>query len=202
MLPGLLARGALVIDTRPAAEYAAGHLAGTINIPSNSSFVTWAGWLVQEEFYLIVDAATAEARLGELARSLAMIGLDRIAGYFDASSATGTATVRQIGVRELRERLNDVTVVDVRSENEWASGHIGGAVHVPLGYLAGRAATLPRERPIVVQCQSGARSSIAASVLERLGVAEVMNLSGGMSAWTAAALPVEEGAHGQQATRA
>jgi hydroxyacylglutathione hydrolase len=75
-------------------------------------------------------------------------------------------------------------------------------VHVPLGYLADRATELPRERPIVVQCQSGARSSIAASVLERLGVTNVMNLSGGMSAWVAAGLPVEEGAHGRQATRA
>ena len=83
-------------------------------------------------------------------------------------------------------RLKDVTVVDVRSDNEWASGHIRGAVHMPLGYLADRAAELPRERPIVVQCQSGARSSIAASVLERLGVTNVMNLSGGMSAWVAA----------------
>ena len=202
-LPGLLARQALVIDTRPAAEYAAGHLPGTINIPFNSSFVTWAGWLVPaEEFYLIIDAATADARLGELARSLALIGLDRISGYFDAATATGTATVRQIGTSELGERLNDLTVVDVRSENEWASGHIRGAMHVPLGYLADRAAALPRERPIVVQCQSGARSSIAASVLERLGATNVMNLSGGISAWVAAGLPVEEGAHEQQATRA
>lgn len=202
-LPELLARQALVIDTRPASEYAAGHLPGTINIPFNSSFVTWAGWLVEgDEFYLIADAATAKARLGELARSLALIGFDRVSGYFDASVAAGPATVRQIDVRELSERLKDVTVVDVRSANEWASSRIGGAVHVPLGYLADRTAELPRERPIVVQCQSGARSSIAASVLERLGVTNVMNLSGGMSAWAASGLPVEEGAHEQQATRA
>ena len=202
-LPALLARKALVIDTRPASEYAAGHKAGTINIPFNSSFVTWAGWLVAaDEFYLIIDAATAQARLGELARSLAMIGLDRISGYFDAADAIGPSTVRQIGASELSERLAEVTVVDVRSENEWAAGHIRGAVHVPLGYLADHAAQLPRERPIVVQCQSGARSSIAASVLERLGMNNVSNLSGGMSGWIAAGLPIEEGAHGRQTTRA
>jgi hydroxyacylglutathione hydrolase len=203
MLPALLARKALVVDTRTAAEYAAGHLPGTINIPLNASFVTWAGWLIPaDEFYLIVDAATAEARLGELARSLAMIGFDRITGYFDAAAAGGPSTVAQISTRELSERLPGVTVVDVRSETEWASGHIRGAVHVPLGYLADRAATLPREQPIVVQCQSGARSAIAASVLERLGFANVMNLPGGMSAWVADGLPVEEGTHEQQATRA
>ena len=201
-LPELLSSKALVIDTRPASAYAAGHVAGTINIPFNASFVTWAGWLIPaDEFYLIVDAATA-ARLGELARSLAMIGLDRIAGYFDASAATGTQTVRQVSARELSERLKDVTVVDVRSENERMAGHIGGARHIPLGYLAERVAELPRDRPIVVQCQSGARSSIAASVLERLGVTNVMNLSGGMSAWVTAGLPVaEEGAHERQETR-
>ncbi len=67
-----------MIDTRPATEYADGHMPGTINIPFNSSFVTWAGWLVQaDEFYLIVDAATAAARLGELARELALIGVDQ-----------------------------------------------------------------------------------------------------------------------------
>ena len=92
-LPELLARKALVIDTRPASEFAAGHMPGTINIPFTSSFVTWAGWLVQaDEFYLIVDAATAAARLDELARELALIGIDRITGFFDAAAVTGRAT--------------------------------------------------------------------------------------------------------------
>jgi hydroxyacylglutathione hydrolase len=202
-LPELLARQALVIDTRPASEYAAGHVPGTINIPFNSSFVTWAGWLVQaDEFYLIVDAATAAARLGELARELALIGIDRISGFFDAAVVTGRATIPQITPSELAPKLPTVTVVDVRSANEWNEGHLPGAMHIPLGYLADRAIEIPAGKPVVVQCQSGARSAIAASLLERLGVTNVMNLSGGLSAWVAAALPVEEVAHGQQATRA
>jgi hydroxyacylglutathione hydrolase len=194
-LPELIARKALVIDTRPAADYAAGHMPGTINIPFNSSFVTWAGWLVNtDEFYLIVDAATASSRLGELARSLALIGIDRITGYFDARSATGLATIPQITPKELAPKLATVTVLDVRSENEWNEGHLPGATHVPLGYLPDRLAEIPSDRPVVVQCQSGGRSAIAASILERAGFADVANLTGGLGAWTASGLPLEEAA--------
>jgi hydroxyacylglutathione hydrolase len=194
-LPELIARKALVIDTRPAADYAAGHMPGTINIPFNSSFVTWAGWLVNtEEFYLIVDAATASSRLGELARSLALIGIDRITGYFDARAATGLATIPQITPKELAPRLKTVTVLDVRSANEWSEGHLPGATHIPLGYLADRLTEIPHDRPVVVQCQSGGRSSIAASILERAGFDDVSNLTGGLGAWTASGLPLEEAA--------
>lgn len=202
-MPALLARQALVIDTRPAAEYAAGHLAGTINIPLNASFVTWAGWMIrQSEFYLIVDAATAAARLGELARALALIGIDRISGYFDATAVTGDRTVAQLSINDLAGRLETVTVIDVRSANEWADGHLPGALHIPLGYLAERAGSIPAGRPIVVQCQSGGRSSIAASVLEQLGFANVTNLSAGIAAWAAAGLPIEKGAHEAETSRA
>ena len=202
-LPELLARNALVIDTRPAADYATGHLAGTINIPLNASFVTWAGWLVRSaEFYLIVDPATAAARLPELARSLALIGIDRISGYFDAAVVQGERRIAQITATDLAPRLGTVTVVDVRGATEWSGGHLPSAIHIPLGHLADRAGELPPERPIVVQCQSGARSSIAASVLERLGHANVTNLTGGMTAWAAAGLPIEGAPHEAQATRA
>jgi hydroxyacylglutathione hydrolase len=201
-LPELLARQKLVIDTRPAAEYAAGHLAGTINIPFNASFVTWAGWLIKPvEFYLIVDDATA-ARLPELARALALIGLDRISGYVDARAARGLSTIPQITAAQLQSRLREVTLVDVRSAVEWAQGHIAGATHIPLGYLAERAGEWPLDRPIVVHCQSGARSAIAASLLERLGFSTVINLSGGFAGWSAAGLPIAEGTHEQQTARA
>jgi hydroxyacylglutathione hydrolase len=194
-LPALIARKALVIDTRPTGDYAAGHLAGTINIPFNASFVTWAGWLVQsDEFYLIVDAATASARLGELSRSLALIGVDRISSYFDASAAAGRATIPQITPKELAPKLKSVTVLDVRSANEWNEGHLPGATHIPLGYLGDRLGEIPSDKPVVVQCQSGGRSSIAASILERAGYRDVANLTGGLSAWTASGLPLEEAA--------
>jgi hydroxyacylglutathione hydrolase len=132
--------------------------------------------------------------LSELARSLALIGIDRITGYFDARAATGLATIAQITPKELAPKLTSVTVLDVRSANEWTEGHLPGATHIPLGYLAHRLAEIPRDRPVVVQCQSGGRSSIAASILERAGFHDVSNLTGGLGAWTASGLPLEEAA--------
>lgn len=194
-LPGLIDRKALVIDTRPAGEYASGHQPGTINIPFNSSFVNWAGWLLQaDDFYLIADAATARARLGELSRALALIGIDRISGYFDAAEVKGSAKIPQITATQLQSRLPQVTVIDVRSANEWRHGHLPGAKHIPLGYLIGRLNEIPPDRPVVVQCQSGGRSQIAASILERAGFRDVTNLTGGLGAWTAAGLALEEAA--------
>ena len=194
-LPALIEKKLLVIDTRPAADYVAAHVPGTINIPLNSSFVTWAGWLVNtEEVYLIVDAQTASARLNEVARALALIGIDRIAGYFEGAASMGRATIAQITPQELATKLTAVTVVDVRSANEWSHGHLPGAKHIPLGSLIDRLGEIPSGKPVVVQCQSGGRSQIAASILERAGFRDVINLTGGLSAWTASGLAVEEAA--------
>lgn len=191
---------AMVIDTRPWAAYAAGHVPGTINIPLNASFTTWAGWLVpySKPFYLIVDDASAS--IDTAVRDLAMIGLDHIAGYFDAGVIDAWAagdrpldTVPQVTVQDLQASLGHhaVTLVDVRNLTEWESGRISGAQHIPLGYLADRVADIPRDKPIVVQCAAGARSAIGASVLKAHGVEHVINLVGGIGAWRKAGLPVE-----------
>jgi hydroxyacylglutathione hydrolase len=193
-----LAEGALVVDTRAASDFAMAHIPGTINIPLNSSFTTWAGWLIpySSDFFLIVD--DKRMNIDGAVRDLAMIGLDRIAGYFDAGvvdqwAAAGRrpGTVPQSTVRDLRESLshNAVTLVDVRHPNEWTEGHIAGARHIPLGYLADRIDEIPRTKPIVVQCAAGARSSIAASILQARGLENVINLIGGMGEWYTANLP-------------
>ena len=203
----LITAGEVVIDTRPSSEFAASHLSGTVNIPFTSTFVTWAGWFVPigAPLYLIVDAATA-ARLPELARALALIGIDAVTGYFDSSVVRARpdqlASTPQIGIADLRAALsaNTVSVIDVRSANEWAGAHIPGALHIPLGYLADRQAEIPAGKPVVVQCYSGARSAIAASVLERGGLRNVSNLAGGFSEWCAAKFPIEEGVHEHEAS--
>lgn len=194
-LPTLLEQRALIVDTRPAEAYAAGHVPGTINIPFNRSFINWAGWLVSydQPFYMIVGDGGSGRPL-DVARALALIGLDNLAGYFSADAVRsgrglpGAMQTRQMDVAELARALDrgDVTLIDVRDEAEWAHGHIPGAAHVPLGYLTERLAGLPTERPIVTQCQSGGRSAIAASVLQRAGVKDVINLRGGYEAWSQA----------------
>lgn len=191
--------GAIIVDTRPADAFAAGHVPGTLNIPLNRSFNTWAGWLLpyDRDFYLLVDDA---ARVDEAVRDLAMIGLDRAAGFFTADVIDGwraagrpVGTVRQVSVDEIAAQLaaGAVNVVDVRGAAEWEAGHLPGVPNVPVGFLADRLAELPADRPLVVQCQSGARSAIAASVLQAHGVTDVANLVGGYQAWVAGGNPVE-----------
>jgi hydroxyacylglutathione hydrolase len=197
----VLDRHELVIDTRSSAEYATGHLPGSINIPFNNAFTTWAGWVVpyDREIYLI--SAKPEGRQSELAlRDLAMIGLDRVAGSFglDALGAwthagRPLAGFGRISARDLSDRLDAGTaaVLDVRSRDEWEEGHIPGVVNIPAGEIADRMGELPQNRPLVVHCQGGTRSAIAASLLDARGVTEVLDLPGGFAEWEREGLPVE-----------
>jgi hydroxyacylglutathione hydrolase len=193
-----------VVDTRTAALFAGAHLAGTINIPLNKSFNTWAGWLIpfDHEIVLITDASCATC-IDDAVRDLAMIGLDNVAAYATsdvvaARTARGDEpeTIAQISVTALAPQLlrGDVDVIDVRGLSEWEAGHLPGATHVPLGDLTEHLSELSTSRPIVVQCQGGGRSAIAASVLRACGFMNVTNLIGGYAAWTAAMLPVERDA--------
>ena len=186
-----LESGAIVIDTRTSEAFAEGHAPGTINIPLSKSFSTWAGWLARYDvdLHLIADD---EPALHRAIRDLAMIGLDRVTGWSDRAviaewRAAGlpVGTVAKLDVKALAPRLagDDVTVVDVRNLSEWSAGHLPGAIHIPLGRLSERLAEIPRDKPLIVQCQSGGRSAIGVSVLQRLGITNATNLSGGFSAW-------------------
>ncbi|MBA3259824.1 MAG: MBL fold metallo-hydrolase [Gemmatimonadales bacterium] len=196
-LPGLLAVGAFVIDARPAADYAAGHVPGTLNIPLNGSFTTWAGWLApyDRDLYLL----TADGgRVAEAVRDLALIGLDRVVGVFgpevlSAWTAAGCtlATIRRMDVAELARGLGEgsITVIDVRGRAEWEAGHIPGVANIPLGELAERLDQLGEGRPLAVHCQGGSRSAIAASLLQANGKGNVVNVTGGFAEWERAGLP-------------
>lgn len=204
-LPALLASGAFVIDARPAPDFAARHVPGTLSIPLNHSFTTWAGWLApyDRNVYLIVRNA-AGREVAEAVLDLSMIGLDRVAGVFGVEAVSAweaagrpTGGVHRIGLDEGRDRTEaGATILDVRGQAEWEAGHIPGAVNIPLGYLAERLAELPASAPVVVHCQGGSRSAIAASVLQRAGVTDVYDLHDGFGGWRAAGLPVKNGQHG------
>ena len=202
-LTTVLDEGARIVDTRPAADFATGHVPGTISIPVNKSFTTWAGSLLPfaEPFYLIVAEGGSHAA-GEAVHDLAMIGLDRVAGYFTAdaiASFSGSgrrlATTPQVNATQLAKELASqrAMVIDVRGQAEWKAGHIAGAHNIPLGSLGERMESVDRTTPILVHCQSGARSAIAASVLEAMGFTSVANTTGGFQAWAAAGQPVERG---------
>ncbi len=198
-LPALLRDGASVTDTRSTEAYAAGHVRGTLNLPFGAQFVTWCGWLLpyDTDLYFVMDDPSP-ARVAELTRQLALIGLDRVAGVLDASAIAEAhgpdPLVRFIDVTPAaiadQVEAGEFTVLDVRGAAEFASGHIAGAVHVPYGHLPLELPSLPTNRPLLVHCQAGTRSAIAMSVLERAGVTRAINMAGGLSAWQAAGLPV------------
>ena len=198
----LVERGEIVVDTRTAAEFASGHAPGTLNIPLGESFTTWAGWLLpyDRDVHLLVDAGCAHC-VEEVVRDLAMIGLDRVAGVIGADALeswtdAGHALemVRQVTPVEAATLMarENAMVVDVRGHAEWAAGHLPGTTNIPLGYLADRLDDLPTDRLILLQCRTGARSAIAASVLERNGRTNVANVIGGIVAWQRSGLPVEQ----------
>lgn len=194
-----LAAGSTIIDTRTADEYAKGHITGTINIPLNKSFSTWAGWLVRYdvEIHVITIGADATRRA---VRELAMIGLDHVVAshgmeviqeWRHKGHELGTVARTDVKAAAPRVKKGEVTVLDVRNDGEFAAGHLPGAVHIPLGHLQQRLEEIPRDKPILVQCQSGGRSAIATSLLQKLGVDGLTDLRGGFSEWQAAGHKVE-----------
>lgn len=185
--------GDLVVDLRTAAEFAAGHVQGTINIPLNRSFTSWAGWLLPYDrpFYLIADS-TGAAGIQRVANDLAMIGLERIGGYFGPEVLTGALqTSAQVSLDEVKSGAGKPYVLDVRNANEWEHGHLPGAHHIALGTLPDRLAEVPKDQPVVVHCQGGGRSAIAQSILQAAGYADVKNMGAGFGGWEKAGHPVE-----------
>lgn len=93
----------------------------------------------------------------------------------------------------MRWQKNDAQaiILDVRNQNEYAEERIAGAQHIPMGFVPQRLATLPKDKQIIVQCGSGVRSPVVASLLQQHGFKNIANMRGGISAWRAAGLPVE-----------
>jgi hydroxyacylglutathione hydrolase len=200
-LSAALERGATVVDTRTAAQFAEKHIARTVNVPLGKSFLTWMGALVPYDLdlYLIVDGDASAA--SSVVKDLRKIGLVRVAGVAEAD-VVDVWTARQTKPRQLphldaqaldsRVRDGNVQIIDVRSPEEWSSGHLPGAVHMPLAALPDRVSELDPTRQIVVHCQGGGRSAIAASYIKSKGLDGVANLEGGFDAWRALDLPVEQ----------
>lgn len=182
---------AVIFDARRPEEFAEGHLPGTLNLYEGRSFPTWAGWLLPYGRPLAFIAHDEE-EARQVARDLALIGLDDLAGWAGEEALDAWRDRRQLETTQLADAMTanaacsaaDV-VLDVRNPNEYSAGHLEGAINIPLGRLPEHLAELPREGNILVYCQSGGRSSIAASLLQRAGFRSVASLEGGYSACVA-----------------
>lgn len=183
----------LVIDTRRPDLFAASHFPGTVNIPAaENNFSTWVGWYVDyaAPTYLIADAEDVP----RIVSQLRAIGIDNIPGYFTPSvlSKDG-ASLRQISPHEAEQLLREqgAYLLDVRGADEYHDRHIPGAHLIPMGRVLNCLSQLPRDLLLIVQCGSGVRSQVVASLLQRRGFANVSNLKGGIEAWKTAGLPTE-----------
>lgn len=194
-LPERMDRGDIVIDTRPTAAYAAGYVPGTLNMPVTShSFTTWAGSFLPYDRDLLL-IAESEAKAVDAARALESIGLDRVDGWFDAGAVAAFAadggtldTIPQMNAAELARWMDGgasrpFTVLDVRTRSEWAEGHLPGVTSMPITTLPEALEGIDRDSTVVLQCQGGSRSAVAASLLRANGFRDVVNLAGGFRDW-------------------
>ena len=184
-------RGALVLDVRDASAFGQGHLPGSINIGLRGQYASWAGTLITANQELLLVASSRQ-EADEAVMRLARVGLENVAGWLDGGIAAwceaghAVETVPQIDVTQLRSRLGELYVLDVRRRAEYDAGHVPNAVNVPLDELPKRLDVLDPSRPTAVICAGGYRSSAAASILQRHAFPTLFNVIGGTGAWIAA----------------
>lgn len=188
----------LVIDTRAPEAFAGAHIAGAYNIWLDG-MPAFGGWIANRNTSILLVADGAEAM--QLAvMSLARIGIDSVEGMLSGGigdwrdqglplESITTTSPPEVAAWMQQGRVH---VIDVRDEYEWDEKHIPGAKHCYVGHLEQNLPQLPKDADIVVHCNVGHRSALAASILKRNGFTRVHNMLGGISAWEKLDLPLEK----------
>jgi hydroxyacylglutathione hydrolase len=190
---------AVVIDLRRPEAFGGAHIPNSLNIGAGLNLSMWAGWVVPYDRPILL-AGDESTDIEGARRSLIRVGFDEIRGYLKDGVRSWIEAgfeqehIPQESVQELADKLPERPfILDVRSDAEWKSGHIAGAMHIPGGELPKRTADVPSDSAIHVICGSGYRSSIAASILARSGRRNIINVVGGMAAWNARKFPTQAG---------
>jgi glyoxylase-like metal-dependent hydrolase (beta-lactamase superfamily II)/rhodanese-related sulfurtransferase len=199
-LEKMLKEGEIALDVRPADEFAAEHVPGSVNVALSGQFASWAGTVLGLSSHPVLIAAT-DAQIEEARTRLARVGIEILDGYLAGGLAAWKqaglplATVAQITVDELERRLRSgkLQVLDVRREPEWDAAHIEDTTWWPLDNFKVSPPEIDHEIPLAVHCKSGYRSMIASSLLQRAGFKRVINVVGGFDAWQQAKLPSVSG---------
>lgn len=193
--------GAQILDTRDASEFAAAHLAGSINIGLIGQYATWVGTVLDRDHPIVIIADPGREK--ESAIRIGRIGFDHVAGYLKEGMRSlesrpeltkETERISAPFAAELLASDKPPLAVDVRSSREREQKFIAGSLGVPLNRLVENIGMLPKDRLLLMYCAGGYRSSIAASLLERNGFEHVSEIAGGLAGWEAARLPVETAA--------
>jgi hydroxyacylglutathione hydrolase len=189
--------GAQILDVRDAAEYAKGHLAGSINIGLGGQYATWAGTVLDRAKPIVIIAEPGREK--EAALRLGRIGFDHVTGYMRAGMEAlagrpdlvwPTERISAPAVAEELANARPPLLLDIRNPREWAAKHVDGSLNIPLNHLQERIGEIPRDRRIAIHCAGGYRSSIAASILQQYGITNLTEMAGGLAAWEAAKLPL------------
>jgi glyoxylase-like metal-dependent hydrolase (beta-lactamase superfamily II)/rhodanese-related sulfurtransferase len=181
--------GALILDTRKAADFAGGFIPRAINIGLDGSFAPWVGALVpdiRQPILFVADAGREE----EVVTRLARVGYDHALGYLqggvEAWKAAGQEvdTVVSVSAEAFADRCHKglPRVIDVRKENEFQAEHVAGATNVPLDFLNDHLAEIPADEVVYAHCAGGYRSMIAVSILKARGYDNVVDVAGGFKA--------------------
>lgn len=185
---------AIVLDARQPEAFAGGHIPDALNVGLGSSFPTWAGTVLPEDARVVL-VLEDEHRLLEATWELLRIGYEPPIGYLRGGMRTWRTaghevrTLPTVSVHDIRDRLEELHILDVRQPDEWAAGHAPNAQFITGAELPNRHEEVPRDRTVLTVCGSGFRSGVAASLLLREGHRDVMNLLGGMAAWYEEELP-------------
>lgn len=187
----------VLVDTRHMLSFGGGHIEGALNIGASPMLSLWAGWLLEPERSILLVVEN-EGALEEVLRYFIRTGYNKFAGYLVGgmgawdSAGYNIARVGQMPVDEVKKRSSELQIVDVRSPQEWSSGHIPDAEYHFLPALEKEAKALDRSKPTAVYCASGYRASIGASILKRAGFDTVFNIPGSFGAWKSAGYPVSK----------
>ena len=187
--------GGIVVDTRPPPSFGSGYIKDSYNI--SMSRLGMAGWVLPYDKPILLVLGNL-SELNDTVTGLARIGYDNIVGYLKPSMVSWYLTARpveRLGIMttpELKEKLDkeEWTVLDVRSIEEYESGHIEGSINIYTGLLPQNLDKIPRDKPIAVICKSGTRSGFGCSILRRHGFENIYNVMGGMTSWGNAGYPM------------
>ncbi|MFD4431166.1 rhodanese-like domain-containing protein, partial [Nocardia sp. NPDC058497] len=175
----LIAEGAQVVDVRAAADFAAGHIPGSLSITLRPVFATWLGWLADPNRPVVIVRDATQDR-DDIVWEAAKVGFDSLAGELDDGITGWTGAVADAvnlaGAQELSAQT-PATVLDIRQRGEFAAGHVPGARSIELGTLAEHLVEIPAG-PVAVMCGHGERAMTAASILEAGGRADIHVLEG------------------------
>jgi len=183
----LMDEGVVVLDVRHQKQFGAGHIPKSYGIRVDAPLTTWAGWVIPFGSRFLLVAESADQR-SDAIRQLIRIGYDNLEGHLEGGIEAWARTypveaVPSIKVTELHERLDEVTVLDVRQTSEWEVGHIPNAIHFEGGRIAWDQLPFSHDKPLAVQCASGSRSMVAISVLRKRGFHNLIQVEGGMNQW-------------------